>query len=331
MPPKGQAKADKGQKKLLEKQKQKLIEDKTFGLKNKNKSKSVQKYIKSITSQVHGGKGNQINNEAKIAQSKEEKKKQMQQQALLASIFKGTENIKKVSIEDTKKFDPTTIKAEQKIDLYIDQRDQKMNNSGQLKNPLAVEPTIFSTDIICKFFLEAVEKKQYGWFWVCPQGGDTCKYRHCLPKGYILKDDTEYDEINADNEETIEEKIERERLELSGPGTPVTFDTFIKWKAKKDEEKKTEKDNKVAELKIRGKNFMSGKDLFVYDPSLFVDDEDAIEEDSYEREEDILSDYDEIKTEIEEQSCLDIDKNNIQDIQINESIFQNDVELPEDE
>ena len=41
------------------------------------------------------------------------------------------------------------------------------------------------TDIICKFFLEAVEKKQYGWFWQCPNGGKDCKYRHALPPGYV--------------------------------------------------------------------------------------------------------------------------------------------------
>jgi hypothetical protein len=43
-----------------------------------------------------------------------------------------------------------------------------------------------ATTIICKFFLEAVEKRQYGWFWKCPNGGD-CKYRHALPPGYVLK------------------------------------------------------------------------------------------------------------------------------------------------
>ena len=41
------------------------------------------------------------------------------------------------------------------------------------------------TDIICKFFLEAVEKKQYGWFWQCPNGGKDCKYRHALPPGCV--------------------------------------------------------------------------------------------------------------------------------------------------
>ena len=40
MPPK-QSKADLAKK-------QKVVEDKTFGLKNKNKSKNVQKYVQSI-------------------------------------------------------------------------------------------------------------------------------------------------------------------------------------------------------------------------------------------------------------------------------------------
>jgi hypothetical protein len=42
------------------------------------------------------------------------------------------------------------------------------------------------TTIICKYFLDAVENRQYGWFWQCPNGKD-CKYRHALPPGYVLK------------------------------------------------------------------------------------------------------------------------------------------------
>lgn len=42
--------------------------------------------------------------------------------------------------------------------------------------------------IVCKFFLEAVEKSKYGWKWHCPNG-DICKYKHCLPPGYILRKD----------------------------------------------------------------------------------------------------------------------------------------------
>jgi hypothetical protein len=28
-----------------------------------------------------------------------------------------------------------------------------------------------TTDIVCKFFLEAIEDNKYGWFWECPNGG----------------------------------------------------------------------------------------------------------------------------------------------------------------
>lgn len=42
----------KASKKAVEKEKKKIVEDKTFGLKNKNKSKKVEKYIKSVESQV---------------------------------------------------------------------------------------------------------------------------------------------------------------------------------------------------------------------------------------------------------------------------------------
>ena len=41
--------------KTLKKEKEKLVEDKTFGLKNKNKSKQVQKYVAGVTNQVMQG------------------------------------------------------------------------------------------------------------------------------------------------------------------------------------------------------------------------------------------------------------------------------------
>lgn len=45
MPPKQASKADLAKK-------QKIIEDKTFGLKNKNKSKNVQKYVQNLKQSV---------------------------------------------------------------------------------------------------------------------------------------------------------------------------------------------------------------------------------------------------------------------------------------
>ena len=32
-------------------------------------------------------------------------------------------------------------------------------------------------DQVCKYFLDAVEKSQYGWFWECPNGPN-CHYRY---------------------------------------------------------------------------------------------------------------------------------------------------------
>lgn len=45
MPPKS--------KKAAIERKQKIVEDKTFGLKNKNKSSKVKKYVEEVTKQVH--------------------------------------------------------------------------------------------------------------------------------------------------------------------------------------------------------------------------------------------------------------------------------------
>ena len=39
-------------KKSVQKKKEKILEDKTFGMKNKNKSKKVQNYINSVTNNV---------------------------------------------------------------------------------------------------------------------------------------------------------------------------------------------------------------------------------------------------------------------------------------
>uniref|UniRef100_A0A7S2KI75 ZC3H15/TMA46 family C-terminal domain-containing protein n=1 Tax=Leptocylindrus danicus TaxID=163516 RepID=A0A7S2KI75_9STRA len=56
MPSKSKKKdAQAASKKAEQKRKTKLVEDKTFGLKNKNKSKKVQDYVKSTTASVMGG------------------------------------------------------------------------------------------------------------------------------------------------------------------------------------------------------------------------------------------------------------------------------------
>lgn len=61
---------------------------------------------------------------------------------------------------------------------------------------------------VCKHFLDAIENNKYGWFWVCPGGGDTCMYRHALPPGFVLKKDKKKEE--KEDEISLEELIENE-------------------------------------------------------------------------------------------------------------------------
>ena len=93
---------------------------------------------------------------------------------------------------------------------------------------------------------------------------------------------------------TLEEKIEEERANLPSAGlTPVTLETFLDWKKRKAERKQKELEAKVKEEEkkgSKGKNVMSGKALFKYDPNLFMDDEDAADEAIYEEREDMEED-----------------------------------------
>ncbi len=93
---------------------------------------------------------------------------------------------------------------------------------------------------------------------------------------------------------TLEEKIEEERANLPSAGlTPVTLETFLDWKKRKAERKQKELEAKVKEEEkkgAKGKNVMSGKALFKYDPNLFQDDEDAADEKIYEEREELEED-----------------------------------------
>ena len=104
---------------------------------------------------------------------------------------------------------------------------------------------------MCKYFLDAIEKSQYGWFWVCPNGGKSCKYRHRLPPGYLFQTKKERDlaKLNKVEEISIEEIIEQQRKKL-GPtgGTPVTAESLAKYKAEKKKRLAAEEEKKRVEL-----------------------------------------------------------------------------------
>ena len=97
-----------------------------------------------------------------------------------------------------------------------------------------------------------MEDGKYGWFWTCPNGGDTCKYKHSLPPGFVLKTKEQRAAEKALMDKsplktlTLEDFLESERHKLTGPGTPVTLESFEKWKKERLDKKEAEDQARVA-------------------------------------------------------------------------------------
>ncbi|OCK86413.1 hypothetical protein K432DRAFT_827 [Lepidopterella palustris CBS 459.81] len=121
-------------------------------------------------------------------------------------------------------------------------RDVVMSKQGNPKT---------TTDKVCKYFIEAVENGKYGWFWQCPNGGDNCKYKHSLPPGFILKTKEQRAAEKALMDKsplstlTLEDFLESERHKLTGNLTPVTPETFAKWKKERLDKKQAEEEAKA--------------------------------------------------------------------------------------
>jgi len=307
MPPK---KADKGpSKKTEQKKKEKVIEDKTFGLKNKKGGKN-QKYIAQVQKQVTSG-GNpdrRKDEERRMAEKKakeEAKKREEEEKRLLNKaviVQKVDQGVDPKSVfcaffkqglckkGDKCKFshDPSVEGKAAKRNLYADNRDEETENMDEwdeekldevIKKKHGSEKSN-ATDIICKYFLEAVENSKYGWFWNCPieSGGQKCNYRHALPVGYVLKKDRKKEEKK--DQISIEELVEEKRAELSAKTdlTPVTLETFVKWKKRKLREKaeaaKKDASKKKDNLKSGQTSGLSGRELFSYNPNIAKEDDD---------------------------------------------------------
>ncbi|KAL6585369.1 hypothetical protein OROMI_002013 [Orobanche minor] len=301
MPPKQQSKADVAKK-------QKVVEDKTFGLKNKNKSKNVQKYVQSLKQSVQPkldpsklnaqkkkdeekAREKELNELLKVAVRQPKVPPGVDPKSILCEHFKFGQCAKGFKCKFS--HDLNVQRKGEKIDIYSDKRDDQETmedwDQDTLEKVVASKSEEYNknkpTDIVCKYFLEAVEKKQYGWFWVCPNGGKECHYRHALPPGYILKSQMKALLEEESEKISIEEEIENQRAKVATT-TPMTPELFMQWKKKKTEEKEA---GLAAQRAERAKNDrMSGRELFLSDASLFVDDAEAY--DKYQREEEPDSD-----------------------------------------
>lgn len=250
MPPK-----KKQQPQLAKKKKDNV--DKTFGMKNKNRSTKVQKFIKQVQTQSDPEK------EDLRRQKLEEKKRKEAEEAERKALFNPVVDQRVPAGVDPKtilcamfkmgncnkgakcKFshDLNVGRKVEKRDLYQDVRTEKEEDTMDKWDEEKLRTVILSnhgnpkttTDKICKFFIEAVENGKYGWFWTCPNGGNRCMYRHSLPEGFVLKTKEqkrlEREALENQPKITLEEFIETEREKLDKSKlTPITVKNFAEWK-----------------------------------------------------------------------------------------------------
>ncbi|KAM0755272.1 hypothetical protein T439DRAFT_322310 [Meredithblackwellia eburnea MCA 4105] len=297
----------------------KIKPDLTFGLKNKNKSAKVQQQVKVLQNQMDmKGKNKEVQDKEKakaaLAAKKEAEKKKKDE---IAALFTAPDIVQpKVPFG----VDPKTVlcafhkagrcqkgnkckfshdlnqeRKATKASIYTDARDEgKENDTMDKWNDEKLQEVVgkknrnaATTDIVCKHFIDAVETGRYGWFWECPEGGDSCKYRHALPPGFVLKSQKKKEEEDAKKKEiTIEEFLEVERHKLDHSKlTPLTKETFAEWKKnrmdRKDAQASLQQQSKTAQLAMGKANGMSGRDLFTFNPNLGMesDEEDDGEDD----------------------------------------------------
>jgi hypothetical protein len=212
MPPKKVEKQGAGKKPSATK----IVEDRTFGMKNK-KGAQTQKQIAQMTQSAKaGGTPEEKKRAAEKAQREKEKAAAEAAKKEAAELFKPVQ-VQKVPFG----VDPKTVlcqfykkghcekgrkckfshdlnveRKSEKKDLYQDTREaeeaKKKEETSADWDEEKLRTVVLSkkgnqkttTDKVCKFFIEAVEEGKYGWFWTCPNGGDKCMYQHKLPPGY---------------------------------------------------------------------------------------------------------------------------------------------------
>ncbi|KAF2496266.1 zinc finger-containing protein [Lophium mytilinum] len=305
MPPKGMNQP---------KAKDKVAVDKSFGMKNK-KGGAAQRQIKQLAqSQAGSGTPEQKKKAAEKLQRENEKKAAEAAAREVADLFKPVQVQKVPFGVDPKtilcqffkkghcdkgrkcKFshDLAVERKGEKRSLYTDLREGDENEEDDVKkkddmvdwDEEKLRTVVLSkqgnpkttTDKVCKFFIEAVENGKYGWFWICPNGGDKCMYKHSLPPGFVLKTKEQRAAEKALMDKspmatlTLEDFLESERHKLTGTLTPVTEETFAKWK-------KGRMDKKQAEEEAKAMKEATGRAMFEkgdwQDSEADSDDEDA--------------------------------------------------------
>jgi len=243
----------------------------------------VQQYIKSVKVQVDN-RFDKKKEEPKKEIKKASKEEEAKQQALLSQLFKVAVSQPKIppgadpksvlcaffkngSCQKGEKckfsHDLDIERKAAKRNIYEDARgaeeEDTMDKWDDEKLATVVDTKhkgqVTKSNKICKYFIDALKDKKYGWFWTCPNGGEACQYRHCLPKGYTLKIDApkevELDDVN------IADQLEEERQKLRENAenlTPVTLERFLEWKKRKEEERRKKKKKRKQRSEVKTSN-----------------------------------------------------------------------------
>jgi len=299
-------------KKEQQKKVSKTIEDKTFGLKNKNKSKKVQEYITTVEKSAKNsvGLGGLDDDRAKFKAKKEAEKRLAEEDFLMgggAQYNKLKKQAEKEARDKKKKEDEAAALAAAQPEVEVDPKtilcqnfmkgicmegdnckyshdDSKARKSAKLSlyqdGRVKIPGFKFTTEKVCPHFLDAVEHSKFGHFWVCPNNADKCVYRHCLPFGYVIKRDIRKDGDEFEELDIAEQiEIERKRLDPA-KCTPVTEERLKEWMTtrKKQLDAEVEAARNETQKNKKGVQTLSGRSLFQLDPSLFKDDDNAADD-----------------------------------------------------
>lgn len=271
-------------KKDQAKPKDKTTVDKTFGMKNKKGGAAQKQIKQIQQAAASAKTPDQKKKEAEKLQREKEKKAAEEARREAAELFKPVQVqkvpfgvdpktvlcqfFKKGTCDKGKKckfsHDLAVERKGEKRSLYTDTRDGDDEDEEKKKDDMVnwdeekLRSVVLSkhgnprttTDKVCKYFIDAVENGKYGWFWTCPNGGDKCMYKHSLPPGFILKTKEQRATEKALMDKsplatlTLEDFLESERHKLTGTLTPVTEETFAKWKKERMDKKQAEEEAK---------------------------------------------------------------------------------------
>mmetsp|Transcript_28272 Transcript_28272/g.45963 ORF Transcript_28272/g.45963 Transcript_28272/m.45963 type:complete len:296 (-) Transcript_28272:197-1084(-) len=238
MPSKQKKKAQEASKKALQKKKEKAVEDKTFGLKNKNKSSKVQAFVKSTEKSImNAGSDAQTRRfdeqkkQEKLARKALKKAKDAEQAALFGEALLAVS-----------KKGPKFGGKEGKVEAKGRDHDSDTKKGG----------TSHAMKLMYQMDAQEMEDR--------------------------LKEDPNYVPTLEDKVEAQRQKKLKELKASGKKGTPVTEATFKMWQERKRKRKEAAIKKMVeAEMKKKkggkGLSVLSGRELYNYKKDLFKDQE----------------------------------------------------------